>query len=1589
MPARERRVGRGGAKEFGAESTGAVPGKTTRSGELEASIPTRSGELEAFIPQWEDIDPSEYLEHAAAARGVEKADEPLPHRDLIQRSFGRHDVGSIRTQIGGPAADAANGLKARAFASHQRIAFATTPDVYTAAHEAAHVIQQRQGRAPAGVGAKAGRSEEAADRIADLVVAGASAEALLDGGERETGDPSHTAPIQLKAEDAKPPKTQEHWDFVREHLTKIRAAISYRLARLPHPHPRLHWVGDGGDAVFKRIKARVEQKPEHAMLELAKLVAPADLWGIVDSARRGPSGTKLDVLRLQIGTAFEEAVFASLTRMGMRAVVQWDRKKAAPDSDDLVPSSPLDAMLALVLADASVVKWQSHKKGDPDDTIGDAFRNGTKLVTFEYAGEHDPNLWNWIKVTSPNPTAEDVASTPLRPMGPALGTDQAYRLAISPPYFGIPIEAARHIPEMQRYMTVETLANVRKEAAADSRPIVDMADRKALRDSEVADDAALAQAPHALGQLDAARALARAQMQADDIAGQIKPYRYVNVVEPTLHFLQRRQQEASDPKKLARWAGALEAQERILHATSSELREVIASIEKQRIKPDAVARQLPVRDLLIAYARAGGVSHLYAEGPAALADARRLRGQLALSQAEFQVRSARDGMLSIEDAQRTEQVPSPAEPYVDETIVQLPGLEQKQQAIRSKLARGQQVTGDEIDDLQVDAAEADLRARLGALSTSIHDLQRQANDADDVKGKRYGVYSVDAACEVMLRKINGPEEPPRDKNDVRGGWHARLDRAHKDLTPGTQAASPKQIRQQRAFAIREVNEQLDTFRTRVDLKAFFEGAQKEITNARIAKLLHNVALQIGIAVLTGEAIGAIGIAVRGIAIAGEIGAEIRNASLAWEAGAVVAQAGANTVVNGAMGGPMDARTFVENGLAIVLTSAAMKPFADMFQETAAVEGQIASWGRTATKGGRLAAELVIETGAGIGAAGLAHAMTHGGDVGAQDAESWVTMGLSIAATKYVGKRTQGMKERLYAASRELGPKTKPQFEALAKRAGDVEKLAEELGSRDPKQGKPPTEEEALALMGKHHELVVAEHKLLASEHPHDARLAKNRHDAADDALLLDASLQLSHLSPVVDGHIYEGTPKQIQDAFKAADGAGVPTTREWIAERDLWAVTSGNRTIEIHETLTAGKNPRPHESLHAAEAVPGSGFKGQNPNATPITNEQVHNAVTEATTVLNYDVRHVGERYTRVGNDIYITEGATQMQVSFRIGEPSTGPARHNYTDGANKVTVSVSREARPQDLRRAIAHELAELHSILADPRRNRAGVLHEGGTVADKNLLAGHDTGRIAELRILLHELAYDTARKPEIQREINALVKHLGFDIETFGKDPRARKIFGEDILAHAYETNLVPKNRLPIELDVAKHITDNGDKITAATKEWRMNIEVPVGKGEHLLVYATAPLEHGKPTDGPSFGIDNRTVVSDVDHRITLYKGGEPIKLTDFVLDEAARRFEERFGHPPQSLPGHLSFDNKTIFQKAYLAEIDKMRKVGKEADPRAAGEAALKQTPFYEARVRRHYDVTLDRFTTWEEIPYGEPPVLRAVPKDIDVKAKKQ
>jgi len=119
--------------------------------------------------------------HEAAEMGVSGGGGSLPHGDKIQQAFGRHDVGAVQAHTGDKATKANDAMGAQAYATGNNIAFKGAPDLHTAAHEAAHVVQQRSGvQLSGGVGKSGDGYEQHADAVADKVVKGESAEGVLD-----------------------------------------------------------------------------------------------------------------------------------------------------------------------------------------------------------------------------------------------------------------------------------------------------------------------------------------------------------------------------------------------------------------------------------------------------------------------------------------------------------------------------------------------------------------------------------------------------------------------------------------------------------------------------------------------------------------------------------------------------------------------------------------------------------------------------------------------------------------------------------------------------------------------------------------------------------------------------------------------------------------------------------------------------------------------------------------------------------------------------------------------------------------------------------------------------------------------------------------------------------------------------------------------------------------------------------------------------------------------------------------------------------------------------------------------------------------
>lgn len=156
----------------------------------------------------------------AAQRGIVGQSQPLPYLKTIQRAFGDHDVSNIQSHTGSEASESARAIGAEAFAMGRHVVFGEKPSLRTAAHEAAHVIQQRAGvHLKGGVGKVGDVYERHADEVADRVVQGRSAADLLDRfmPTNRVEMTSSLQPLAIQRKTVVPEITDEEEDAVRKY----------------------------------------------------------------------------------------------------------------------------------------------------------------------------------------------------------------------------------------------------------------------------------------------------------------------------------------------------------------------------------------------------------------------------------------------------------------------------------------------------------------------------------------------------------------------------------------------------------------------------------------------------------------------------------------------------------------------------------------------------------------------------------------------------------------------------------------------------------------------------------------------------------------------------------------------------------------------------------------------------------------------------------------------------------------------------------------------------------------------------------------------------------------------------------------------------------------------------------------------------------------------------------------------------------------------------------------------------------------------------------------------------------------------------
>jgi len=218
-----------------------APGKSSRSALLRrpehpvasALVQRKARDASASGPETSDDRDAAGI-HELADRGMSGPAGALPHLETIQKSFGAgHDLSGVGGHVGGPATAAATEMGALAYAKGDQVAFAEQPSLHTAAHEAAHVVQQRAGvQLKSGVGEVGDPYERHADAVADIVVAGGSAASLLSTMSGGGGSGAVQQSVQLLGTrlDHEPPKSEPAPAFGEDKGIERRFSLEQYIA---------------------------------------------------------------------------------------------------------------------------------------------------------------------------------------------------------------------------------------------------------------------------------------------------------------------------------------------------------------------------------------------------------------------------------------------------------------------------------------------------------------------------------------------------------------------------------------------------------------------------------------------------------------------------------------------------------------------------------------------------------------------------------------------------------------------------------------------------------------------------------------------------------------------------------------------------------------------------------------------------------------------------------------------------------------------------------------------------------------------------------------------------------------------------------------------------------------------------------------------------------------------------------------------------------------------------------------------------------------------------------------------------------------
>ncbi len=993
------------------------------------------------------------------------------------------------------------------------------------------------------------------------------------------------------------------------HREAFLTALGTRLAATswPAPDPRLAWTVEPPALASALVRALLEAHDGGFNLasHLPALLHPVDPWQVIDQFRdleppsaqgevRGGMQWR-PVIGVALALELEAQLFSSLSRLGPRYHTQLAAGYHEVPLAALVTSHPFDRVTARLLCTPQLVRPEGHGKAKGPR---DPFREGLRVVMLEWQGARDPKLWNWVRAILPPDARPEEIALSLYELGDGENhTELAYGITGTAPFFCLPPRWARRFPQAREHAPPES-----------SEAMQEANDALALADSALADEAALTQAGGAsdASTRDPAQAstlpglLERSEHLLTLAAEPLVPWELAATIEPALRWV--RKHRASLPGGNARWAPVIEHQSTLLFAAAGELTEVLAAM--RHLTPHARTGQAePARQVLEAYARALGQSHLIRSAETQLATARALRARLPLRTLELALRESRG-------AAREASVAGGSGVGSGDRLAAQDGSEWSALALREAELNGTGVDPDHVEALAVSAGELAHRSRVDALVGHLQQLGELAEDA-----RRGGLASLANAFHGELHAL--PPRLLRVATAARRTVVQMDQRTHDHLQAHAAAAgSPELARRAtrellavRRGSLRVAQAELSALAEREELERLFSRALETVQDAQLYRLILEAALLLGVSVLASFAGAAVGGLVRGALLADaaiESAAFYRGAMLARGLGLaanVAVDAGINAVGQTALA-PEEAtaRAFVVNLLTSAVVIGALSPLQRAAQQWEHLQGAAPKlWTRAGGK--RVLAQGVVLTAEMVTAAGIGYAVEQliprrrrGEEVGQAEAMSWIVQGAAMGVGRFVAGRLGPLQARLALAA-EHAVHLRGRAAAQAQLASAVESAGDTAA--------------ALRLLDEHVALLREESELLSdapgtSASATAARLGLDPQQlavlrAGNTAARADTTatslqvlrLHLAGLEPLSSaGTAWAGTREQIQAALAGAREV------QHDASSGRWTAELAGQVLTFVELAPRALPPGQGEGLPAGRggeggAPPGRSIEGE------------------------------------------------------------------------------------------------------------------------------------------------------------------------------------------------------------------------------------------------------------------------------------------------------------------------------------------------------------------------------------------------------------